>query len=508
MNILSRFMTAATFVVGISANASAQDSKLRTTISSDEILMSDQTRELFKPEFWRFVFKLEVPPTLIFSRADFEHSNPAERQAERETNFRKLRNLGINIPKLSRHFYEIFENHSIDRHNAGAVGHDLIIPILHQQGHKIGLDISKLSENARIDIVSVMSDNNARGFFAAMSGIPEDSIILENIPVEDLRAFIMFHEIDHLVHADPNMSRLESEWAAEVYAHKTYKDANEKGIVSTPNLPILFSWARSMNAFSKGQLNTLLEIGDTLLNFAPNYEMTAIAASYKPEEKPDFESLDADFNKAYKDIITEVGRGFATTSEFKYKTHLASAGRIYLTMVKDKELSLKKADSIIKFFEDINARGFEVLDQEIAYHKGERTDLPEKIDYKQALEDFKKLFVIPPKYLDIYNAERERYIKEEAPRIFLKKGLELARQQPSLAYSAARRLLEIGFFDKNPAGAALAENFVRGAETLAPAYFAVDAVAGPTYSALNPLPINNNSPETLPSGNKLQFAPQ
>lgn len=457
----------------------------------NEILMSDQTRQLFRPEFWEFVSGIEVAPKLVFSRADFEHLAPAERQSERAENFDNLKDLGVNTPELSRYIYEQFENHSAQEHNAGAFAHDSVIPLLREHGHEIGLDISALPEDTRIDIVSVMSDNNVRGFFATISGIPEEQLTLKDIPIEDLRAFIMLHEIGHLVYAGPDMSTLESEWMAETHAHETYKDAYEKGIVSTPDLPLLFSQARSMNAFSQSQLYTVTEMFDSLVNLMPDYEMTAIAASYEPEENLDFKTLNTDLQGVYKTILVEVGKNFSATPEFEYNLHVAGAAKVYVAMLENEELAPEQRKEIRQFFINLSDLKMENLDQEIAYKKGQRANLPDEIDYGPVLAEFKKVFVVPNEHQELYDAGRETYMKEKAEGLFLSEGLELARGQPELIYAAARHLLEEGTFDNNRAGIALTENFVRGAETLAPEHFGVDAVPGPTYSALHPPAADN-----------------
>lgn len=359
-----------------------------------EILMSDQTRELYRPEFIDFLATLKYTPHIIFSPADFDNNTPTEAASEHAVNIGFLEKMGVRNPRLQNTYLSIYTmettSSDIGAHAWSEEFTDLDNSSREELESLIDLGPKEAQEKFLslqfhinvMNVVSTSKSGNIKKILSDITKVESENLNSEKVSPYDVRAIVTLHETAHLDQNPESMSRAEREWRAENFAHKAYARALEKGIVTSPNLPMMISQARTIGIFN---------------NPHPNMHLTsayaAISSAYVDIENSNFEEMKSGFDKAYNKIISEVGRPFISEGN----------------------------------------------DEEI-FAEGQR----------------------------------------------------LAEGQPELAYAAAKSLLLAGEFENNLAGKTLAENLVRGAETLAPDHFNVHGVL---YSDIHPINQEEHRPQ-------------
>ena len=356
---------------------------------NDGILMSDQTRALYNPEFIEFLEGISHAPQIIFSVDDFQSGSDAEALADHQNNVAMFTALGVTNPQLQNSFIALFEI-ELTQGEVGAHALNLEYSELENmtpeqlESFASKLEQSDDPEKAMQDslsfafqdrVISVISApklEDFKAFTSYASGIEIDNLILPEISMEDYQALIALHETEHLNQNPEVMSHAEREWRADIAAYKSYNYALEIGAVSDVNIPSLTAQLRAisvLNNYHEGSLSS--------------HGFTAVSNAYIDDENPDFEKMSGDFTKGFTQIITNISEPFM-----------------------------------------------------------------DGMDEQEMFDE----------------------------------GLRLSQDQPELLYASAKELLLSGALEDNLAAKTLAENFVIGAEKLAPNHFKVE---GPLYSELS-----------------------
>ncbi len=398
-------------------------------VDSNKIFTTGETKSLVGEDVIDFLQSQKIKPDVIISKQDFEYNSLGEYISNTAQLNHALIQAGI-VPtaslkeSLSRYASEDNLAYSIPIKNTN-LQHDDILK-------EVGYDDGTIKENSD-DISHIITypniDSPAKNI-SFTAHIPEDQLspLVHNLSLKDFRTHILFHEVGHTdpkQHSNPDMSRAERELNADIYANDLYKKAFAKGIVSDPNIPEVFSYMRAI-ASVMGKRDIDYAYNGTV---DPDENVNHIHIPEAEHEQPPTNFL----NNSIGVIYTSIGK-LTQDIETEFAT-------LSLIEINEEDLPPEQIEE---------------------YRRLQSLEEPPLDE----IEDFMATVEIPEEKQARYNASLQA--------LNIMEGYRMAKDQPELVYETAKRELVNGRFDDDPATKNLIENFVIGAERIAPDHFKIE----------------------------------
>lgn len=200
-------------------------------MAGQEILMSDETRELLGEDLVAFVNEVKDKPNVIISEADVEHDSPFGLVVDLARNNHILKEAGIENSQIR--FDAIRSVMSLNFNNQAY--HFSLAKFYEDKGiqydalHDVHL-VTSYSESSFTDFIA--------GSVPSMEGHFSDYV--KGINPQDFASYVLFHEIGHYHGSD--------EYLADQFANELYKKAYAAGVVTDPNVPEVFAQFRAIDA--------------------------------------------------------------------------------------------------------------------------------------------------------------------------------------------------------------------------------------------------------------------
>lgn len=389
-------------------------------MSDKPILMTDETRAAIGERMVAFLEEQDIKPTLIVSRHDFESENVFEWLGDQGRMDNLLDRAGIKDPATRTEVKAKFQFFATEGNNA--YGGIFIDPNPRKQGWN-----DKGTPGSSFPLPAITAPNviSAASYFSETTGIPESefSPAVHSLNRDDLAAWVLFHEVGHTNPEQILMNRPEKELDSDLHANMLYAKAYERGLVQDRNVPEFRSYIRALVPFTNPSGSILYPY-----NGAVDPDEHGDTVEKEAQENPGF------VHDAVADVYRALGHRTART-EFEALIDMNYEGF----------LSPQQAEIL----EALEGRQYD--------------DVPPSLE---ELEAFMETVIIPP--------EKQKYFEDTVDSLIIEEGKTLAEEQPGLLYETAKEKLLRGDYNETPVVKQQMENFVVGAERIAPAHFGIE----------------------------------
>ena len=385
-------------------------------MAEGRIRITDATRELIGAAVVAFLERQEFKPDAILSRLDFTSDNVFGWLADqgRMDNMFNLLGVDDDIPNgVLRRLYDRI----VDNDDNATLAH------LKELAARMGTSGEELLESD-VTIATAFTGTDPAKIISKQTGIPEEHLseLVKDINIKDLAAYALFHEAGHADPSQVGTPRAEREYHADIYANKLYKAAYAEGIVTDPRVPEVFAYIRSMTHFKSF--------------FDDDY---AYNGAIPPADGTGGLETDHETSEELEGAIKAVYADIARPS-------VNTAMKI-------------NALSLTDYYEYMTPEQIETLER--------LYDLPEdELIHSKEAADFVASITVPEDQLEYYNKRIENDLYYE--------GWQITRDQPELIYNTILQKLVAGEYDDQPHVKQQMENYVIGAERLAPEHYGIE----------------------------------
>lgn len=385
-------------------------------MAAGTISITDTTRELVGPAVVAFLERQDIKPDVILSRLDFTSEDVFGWFADQGRMDNMFRILGVENKHAKGTLRELYDR-VVSKDDNATLGH------LRELAEKLGTSGADLLES-KMTIATAFTGNNPARLISKFTGIPEEHLseLAKSINMRDLAAYALFHETGHADPSQVGMPRAQREYLADIYANKLYQQAYAEGVVTDPRIPELFSYCRSMSHFESF--------------FIDNY---AYNGAIPPADGSGGLQTNHDTSKELQDAIKVVYADIARPST-------NTAMKIHALYLTDFEgyMTPEQIETLERLY-----------------------DLPEdELIHSEEAAAFAASITVPDDQLEYYNEEMERDLYYA--------GWQISREQPELIYNTILQKLVAGKYDGQPHVKQQMENYVIGAERLAPEHYGIE----------------------------------
>ncbi len=436
--------------------------------NNSEILLTDDTKALVGEDVLAFLQKQGVKPDLILSRLDFESDSFWDSVTQNARVSTLMQQIGIAklVDLDSNGFYgedfyddgttttsispaytllkNDFEKAAMEKNNAYNSPVSDFSRINKSKLTELGYgsDIIQSRGDHDINVITYPNINSLAEYILRVTKIPENKLspLIHNLSLKDFNTATLFHETGHTDPKEKDMSSPERELNGDLHANDLYKKAFAQGIVSDPNVLEVRSYIQAISSFTL-----------PLINYTYNGSINPDKNTSHIINSKHSVSLYVFRDNSVNEVYASIGKPLLDIeSKFRILSHLDK-----------KSFSPEQ----VKEYEHLSSLDEAPLEEIEAFMAG--IEIPEDQQAKYAF-----------------------MLRSESVKI----GLSIAKDQPELVYEASKMLLESGRFDDDPAVKNLIENFVIGAERIAPEYFQTNGT--PYFNYLKA----TDSDENLTSG--------
>lgn len=413
-----------------------------------KIIISDDTRQNASPEVIDFLERQAeqgvIVPEAIVSKHDFDAQAPSEDYTTDRATIDKVM-TGSSTPdeKLNSEVEDVLNYASTSENNAIHINPMAIF----RSRENIPPGEDALPED--FTVATAPNITSLRSFAEVATNIPQGSFapIVDDISLSDFSTYTLFHEVGHANHG---LVGYREEVDAENIANNLYAVAFKEGIVTDPRVPEMMSELRAISSFHRVEGSAEYVLNGTL---RPENRATEI----NPQGR-------ASVTNTINDAYTEIGRPLENARHQTKSLSFFSNERLQQFMTEDQVTEMRV---LIAADQEQDVDRAETLDKMEALMAG--VDIPadfqeefrSEVDFQLQLEGF-----------ELVNGEITGRDADDNP--------VRAGGQPELLYIEVRAQLMEGAFDEDPEAKALAQNYVLGAERLAPDHYNV-ADHGQTY---------------------------
>ncbi len=382
-------------------------------MATNTMEMTDQTRAELRPEIVDFLERqnIKLPNFIVGSQDGIEVLEKPMDQAN------------IDDPKLRG----IISEAIFDLQNSEIGAYSIDLNSLAKE--YADQDLSERADPNDIIVVTAPTLTSASELVYEISGTPERNVnpTLNTINNDDLKAYMLFHEMGHASHGEITHK---AEYEGDEFANDLYQKAYQEGLVTDPRIPEMMGHMRALASFNQSEtaefypLNGMIDVDNPDANVTPNLK------------------TENDLFHVVSDAYYDVGKENAGVGhEFRALGNLSAGTRMAFMDVRQQMefIRLQKMES------DPAGDRIETLDQMEKFMAGVEVSEMHAEEFNQEL------------YLQI-RSEGEEIVHGEMP----------GEGQPELLYNTVRDNLIAGQYKDDPAAQQLAENFVLGAERLAP----------------------------------------